>query len=196
MVPVQSQSFSPLESLQVIRTMIDKTRHDISLQSPYFLLWGWFTFAGCIGQFLLHVVFEYKHHYFVWFITIPCILISRYMSSRNKSRAMAKTYVNESMTFVWTGIGLSVVVLSILFIKLGFQYCFPFFILFYGMGAFISGKILHFQPLIVGGIISWCLAALAIWVDFDFQALFAAASVLFSYIIPGYLIARNPKTIT
>ena len=196
MEPVQSQSFSPLESLQVIRTMIDKTRHDISLQSPYFLLWGWFTFAGCIGQFLLHVVFEYKHHYFVWFITIPCILISRYMSSRNKSRAMAKTYVNESMTFVWTGIGLSVVVLSILFIKLGFQYCFPFFILFYGMGAFISGKILHFQPLIVGGIISWCLAALAIWVDFDFQALFAPASVLFSYIIPGYLIARNPKTIT
>lgn len=163
MEPVQSHSFSPLESLKVIRTMIDKTKHDISVQSPYFLLWGWFTFAGCVGQFLLNVVFEYRHHYFVWFITIPCIIISRYMAARNKNRARARTYIDESMTFLWTGVGISVVVLSVLFIKLGFQFCFPFFILFYGMGAFISGRILYFQPLVIGGIISWCLAAIAIW---------------------------------
>ena len=196
MKPIPPQNFSPEDSLQLIQAMIDKTRQDISIQSPYFLLWGWFTFAGCIGQFLLKVVFEYEHHYFVWFITIPCIIISFYLSSRNKNRRRAKTYVNESMSFLWTGIGVSIVVLSLLFIKVGYQYCFPFFILFYGTGAYISGRILFFTPLVVGGIISWCLSAVSIWFDFDFQTLFAAASVLFSYIIPGYLIARTEKTVT
>ena len=91
---------------------------------------------------------------------------------------------------------MSIFVLSLLFIVVGYQYCFPFFILFYGLGAFVSGKLLQFKPLVAGGIVSWCLSAISIWVDFDHQALFAAASILFSYIIPGYLIARTHKTIT
>ncbi|MGZ5133597.1 MAG: hypothetical protein ACXWCG_00550 [Flavitalea sp.] len=190
------ENFSAEESLQLIQSMIDKTRLDISSQSPYFLLWGWFTFAGCIGQVLLKVYFRYEHHYFIWLITIPCIIISLFLSSRNKHRVKAKTYVDASMAYLWTGIGISIFVLSLLFIVVGYQYCFPFFILFYGLGAFVSGRLLQFKPLVAGGIISWCLSAISIWLDFDHQALFAAASILFSYIIPGYLIARTHKTVT
>lgn len=193
MKPIPSQNFSAEDSLQLIQNMIDKTRQDISAQSPYFLLWGWFTFAGCLGQFFLKVYFQYEHHYFVWFITIPCIIISLYLSSQSKKRPKVKTYVNASMAYIWMGIGISIIVLSLLFVAVGYQYCFPFFILFYGLGSFVSGKILQFTPLVAGGIISWCLSALSIWFDFDYQTLFAAASVLFSYIIPGYLIARTPK---
>ena len=196
MKPNPSLNFSPEDSLRLIQTMIDKTRQDISAQSPYILLWGWFTFAGCIGQFLLKVLLRYEHHYFIWFITIPCIIISFYLSSRNKKRSKAKTYVNESMTYLWTGIGISIFVLSLLFVVVGYQYCFPFFILFYGLGSFVSGKILHFMPLTAGGIVSWCLSAVSIWFDFDYQTLFAAASVLFGYIIPGYLIARTQIRVT
>jgi hypothetical protein len=196
MKPIQSQNFSPEESLQLIQTMIDKTRQDISAQSPYILLWGWFTFAGCVGQFLLKVFFRYEHHYFIWFITIPCIVISFYLSARNKKRPKAKTYINEYMAYLWTGIGISILVLSLLFVLVGYQYCFPFFIFFYGLGAFASGRILHFAPLVAGGIISWCLSAASIWFEFDYQTLFAAASVLFSYIIPGYLIASTQKRVT
>ena len=191
-----SENFSPEASLQLIQTMINKTRQDISAQSKYILLWGWFTFAGCIGQFILKVVFDFERHYLVWLITIPCIIISLYLSGRSKAKPKARTYVNESMNYLWTGIGFSIVVLSLLFVVVGYQYCFPFFILFYGLGAFVSGRILHFTPLVVGGIISWCLSAVAIWFSFDYQMLFAAASILFSYIIPGYLIARTQKTVT
>jgi hypothetical protein len=100
------------------------------------------------------------------------------------------------MAYLWTGIGISIFVLSLLFIVVGYQYCFPFFMLFYGLGTFVSGKILQFTPFVVGGMVSWGLAAISIWFSFDYQTLFAAASILFSYIIPGYLIARTPKTVT
>lgn len=188
---MESKSFSAEESLGLIQSMIEKTRQDISVQSPYFLLWGWCTFAGCLGQFILKVFLQYEQHYLVWLITIPCIIISLYLSSQRKKLPRAKTYVNASMSYLWMGIGFSIVVLSLLFVAIGYQNCFPFFILFYGLGAFVSGKILQFFPLVIGGVISWCLSAVSIWVDFDYQALFAAGSILFSYIIPGYLIAKT-----
>lgn len=65
---------------------------------------------------------------------------------------------------------------------------YPFFILFYGLGTFISGKLLQFTPLVIGGIFNWVLAIACVFVPFDYQLLLAAAAILTSYIIPGYLI--------
>ena len=193
MKSIPSQHFSAEESLLLIQNMIEKTRQDISAQSPYFLLWGWCAFLGCLSQFFLKVYFKYQHHYFAWFITIPCIIISLVFALRNRRRTRVKTYVNASMGYLWMGIGFSIVVLNILFIAMGYQNCFPFFILFYGMGSFVSGKILQFTPLVVGGVLTWCLSAVSVWFHFDYQVLFAAASLLFGYIIPGHLIAKNKK---
>lgn len=193
---ITEENFTAQESLQVIQSMIDKTRQQLSDQSPFFLLWGWCTFAGCIGQFLLKVYFNYEHHYFVWFINIPCTIVWLYLVRKNRRKLKAKTYVNVSMGYLWTGIAISIFVLSLLFIVVGYQYCFPFFMLFYGLGTFVSGKILQFFPFVLGGMISWCLAAISIWFSFDYQTLFAAASILLSYIIPGYLIARTQKVVT
>jgi hypothetical protein len=53
MKPIQSQNFSPEESLQLIQTMIDKTRQDISAQSPYILLWGWFIIGWVWMTFVI-----------------------------------------------------------------------------------------------------------------------------------------------
>jgi hypothetical protein len=62
----------------------------------------------------------------------------------------------------------------------------------YGLGTFVSGRILRFTPLIAGGVTNWALAATAIWFDFDYQMIFAAAAILLSYIIPGYML--RPST--
>jgi len=187
---MQEQRFSPEDSIRLIQSMIDKTRRGLSDQSHYFLLWGWSALAGCIGQFLLKAVAHYQHHYIVWLISVPCIILTIYFSIRDGKKSGVKTYIGENMKFLWTGIGASFFVLSMIFIRLGWYNCYPFFIMLYGLGAFVSGRILQFKPLVAGGFISWALAAAAIWFSFDYQTLFAAAAILSSYIIPGHLI-RN-----
>lgn len=182
-----TDDFSPQESLQLIRNMIDRTRSNISNQSHYFLLWGWCACVACIGQYLLFDVFKYEKHYLVWLITFPCIIITIWFSIRDKKRAKVKTYIDENMDFLWTGVGISFFVASTIFVKLGWENCFPFFIMLYGLGSFVSGKILQFKPFMIGGIISWCLAATAVWFSFSYQSLFGAAAILCSYIIPGHL---------
>ena len=190
MESLPEKNFSAEESLQLIQSMISKAKESISGQTFYFLLWGWAAFAACLGQFILKVYFEYEHHYFVWLITIPCTIATIYFFNQDKKKRKVKTYVGASMAYLWTGMGISFFVLSMLFVKLGWFYCYPFFILLYGLGAFVSGKFLQFTPFVVGGIVCWFLAMLAIWFGFDYQALFAAAALLFSHILPGHLLRR------
>lgn len=187
------ENFSPQQSLQLIQTMIVKTKAKLSQNSIYFLLWGWVTFLAILGQFLLKVVFQYKHHYLVWLITIPAVILSLVYTARTHKKHTVRTYVGESMSSVWTGIGISFFVLSIIITNSngGWINAWPFFILLYGLGTFVSGKILKFTPLVVGGIFNWILAVVCIYVEFDYQLLMAAAAILTSYIIPGHLLRSH-----
>ncbi|MBD0374294.1 MAG: hypothetical protein ICV51_01515 [Flavisolibacter sp.] len=175
--------------MQLIQSMIDKAKANISENRFYFLLWGWLTFIAILTQFLLKVVLQYKHHYLVWLCIFPAIIIT-IIRNRQRERHRYRTYVGESMSYLWTGIGISFFVLSFIVSKSsdGWLYAYPFFILFYGLGTFVSGKILQFRPLVAGGIFNWLLAIVSIYVHFDYQLLIAAAAILTSYIIPGYLL--------
>lgn len=186
-------TFSVEESFQVIQTMINKTRKDFSDRSHYFLLWGWSALIASLGQYVLKAVYNYPRHYLVWWITAACVIATAVFYIRDAKKAAVKTYVRENLNHVWAALAITFFVLNMIFIKFGFVYCYPFFITLYGAGAFASGRILRFTPLIVGGLIGWLLAIAAVWFSFDVQVLFAAAAILFCYIIPGHLLrARYP----
>jgi len=186
---MQEENFSPEQSLQLIRSMISKTRQDMSDDSIYFLVWGWITFIACTGQFILKHIIRYEQHYQVWWLVILGIVFSVYHGMKEGKGKKAKTYVGESMKWLWTGMGISFFVLSMILSKAGWgTSVFPFFIMLYGLGTFVSGCFLQFRPLIIGGIIAWALAIGAAWAVYDYQMLFGAAAILISYIIPAYML--------
>jgi hypothetical protein len=191
---MSDQNFSPEDSLLVIQSMIEKTRRGLSDKSHYFLLWGWGTAIACVGQFFLKNVLDSPYHYNVWWITIVCLVIHIIFLIRDRKSATAKTYVSESMNDLWTAMGISFFILSMIFFRIGWLYCFPFFITLYGVGTFISGRVLQFFPFVIGGIICWILAAISIWFSMDYQMLFAAGALLASYIIPGHLLRQKYRS--
>ena len=189
---MQQENFSPQESLQLIQSMIDKTRRNMGHDTKYFLLWGWITFIACIGQFVLKNVFAYEKHYLVWLLIIPGTIVSIVFGIREERVRKVKTYLDESMKYLWMGMGISFFVLSMILSQMGWgNNIFPFFMLLYGLGTFVSGKILQFIPLVVGGVIAWALAITAVFFNYDYQMLFGAAAILFSYIIPAYMLRRK-----
>ncbi len=188
------EKFSPEQSLQLIRSMIGKARQDLSDDSIYFLVWGWITFIACTGQFVLKHIIGWDKHYLVWLLIIPGILFSIYQGRRDHHQKKARTYIGDSMKWLWTGMGISYFVLSMILSKLGWgTVIFPFFILLYGLGTFVSGQLLQFRPLVIGGMIAWALAVGAVYVDYDYQMLFGAAAILSSYIVPAYLLRQRDK---
>jgi hypothetical protein len=187
------ESFSPQDSLRLIQSMIVKTRSSISENRFYFLLWGWVSFGAIITQFVLKAVVGYHRHYLVWLVIIPATLFTIIRSGQKDRNRPVSTYIGSSMGSLWTGIGVSFFILSLIVSRLpnGWYGAWPFFILFYGLGTYISGRILQFRPLVIGGIVNWALAIASIYVAYDYQLLMAAGAILTSYIIPGHLLKRT-----
>jgi hypothetical protein len=184
-------NFSPQQSLQLIQVMIDKAKANISENKFYFLFWGWLTFIAILSQYVLKVLIGYRHHYLVWLVVIPAVIITIVHTSRQNKQRHARTYVGESMGSLWNGIGISFFVMSFIINSKGgegWMNSYPFFILFYGLGTFVSGRIIKFTPLVIGGIFNWMLALVSVYVSYDYQLLLAAAAILTSYIIPGHLL--------
>ena len=189
------ENFSPQQSLQLIDTMIRKVRSDVSANRFYFLFWGWLAFLAILSQFFLKVVLHYRHHYLVWTAIIPAVIFTIFYANRRNRRRTYSTYVGDSMKYLWLGIGVSFFVLSFVISNSngGWLIAYPFFILFYGLGTFVSGMFLKFKPLIIGGVFNWVLACICVLLPYDYQLLTAAAAILTSYIIPGHLLQFNRK---
>jgi hypothetical protein len=186
---MSDDNFSPQQSLQLIQSMIDKTKQDISDKSIYFLVWGWITFIALTGQFVLKHICNYEKHYLVWWLTVVGIVFSIWYSNNEEKTRKVKTYVGDSIKYLWIGMGIAYFVLSIILSKSGWDnIVFPFYIMLYGLGTFISGSIIKFRPLVIGGIIAFGLAIGAAYIEYDYQMLFGATAILISYIIPAYML--------
>jgi hypothetical protein len=187
---INEKEFSPQESLQLIQTMINKTKDSVADDSFYFLLWGWMTFVCCITQFTLKVYFDYPNHYFVWWLMMPVggVTSGIYGARQSKSKKV-KSFVDESLDFVWIALGFAFIVLIVINVRtLGWEHAFTYYILLYGIGTFISGKLLRFRPLVIGGLINFVLSAISVSYSFDYQILIGGLAILTSYIIPGHLL--------
>lgn len=191
---MHEENFSPADSLKVIESMLQKTRQEIKGDDIYFLMWGWITFICCTAQFLLKRVFDYPKHYLVWWLVLVGVVLSIVYSIREGKQRKVKTYIDESMGFLWTGMGISFFVLSMILSKVGWNNpVFPFFILLYGLGTFISGCLLRFRPFIIGGILAWIIAIVSVNLDYDFQILCGGIAIMVSYIIPAYMLRVKAK---
>jgi hypothetical protein len=194
---MSEENFSPQDSLRLIQSMISKTKQHMSDSSIYFLIWGWLTFIAFITQFILKHIVQYEKHYLAWLVIIIGIALSIYQGRKEGAKNKIKTYVGDSIRHLWTGMGISFFVLSMILSKLGWDVAvYPFFIMMYGLGTFVSGSIIQFRPLVIGGIIAWVLAVAAVYVSYDYQMLFGAAAILFSYIIPAYMLRAKNKNST
>lgn len=191
---MSEEKFSPEQSLRLIESMILKTRKNMSDNSIYFLVWGWLAFIACTLQFILKHVYAYEKHYLVWLLTLVGIGFSIYQGSKTKRTKKVTSYVDDSMRHLWGGMGIAFFVLAMILTRMGWDMpVFPFFIMLYGLGTFVSGRIIQFTPLTVGGLVAFALAVGSTFASYDYQMLFGAAAILASYIIPAHLLRAQQQ---
>ena len=70
-----------------------------------------------------------------------------------------------------------------------YSHIFPLVLALYGMPIFLSGVIIRFRPLIIGGIGCWILSIVTTFITvYDFQILMVPVAMIIAWIIPGYLL--------
>lgn len=187
--------FSPQESLAVIQSMINTARNQFSENGHLYLLWGWVVFFCSIAQFVLLNYFDYKQHAIVWSLTWVAFIYQMIYLARTKRKEKIKTYADRIIAFVWIAFVVLMFLFGFLFGReMGDDYyklISPGFLALYGMPTFLSGIILRFRPLIVGGVSCWLLSVAAGYVPYNYQLLLLSAAMIVAWIVPGYLLRKK-----
>lgn len=186
------EQFSPQQSLAVIHSMIETAKNQFSENGHLYLIWGWLVFVCSIAQFILLTVFKYEYHYMVWMLTWLAFIYQTYYLIKERKKEKVKTYADRIIGFVWVVFVVLMFLFGVLFGReLGNNYytmISPGFLALYGMPTFLSGIILKFRPLIIGGISCWILSIIALFTPYDLQLLLLSVAVGIAWIIPGYLL--------
>lgn len=180
------ERFTNEDSLRVITSMIEARKKEFRDNGSWFLLWGWLVFIACVLHFVL-MKSGFGQPYLAWTLMIVGGIISVFKGMREEKTKRVRTYVDQFMNYVLISflVCLMMVLLNMYHLKLN---TYPMIMMVYGIWLFVSGGTLEFRPLIFGGILNWVLALISFYLDFEYQLLALGASVLFGYIIPGYML--------
>jgi len=183
-------------SLQIITEAIENAKSKFRDNGFFYLLWGWLVLAASLLQYGLIQFSSTPYHWVGW----PVIMTiggtaSGIYGYRLGKKSTVRTFIDTSMIYLWIGFTISLLLLIVVAVvnQISFQLVNPIIIVLYGLGTFVSGGILKFKPLIIGGLISWIIAFVSFSMQADVQLLLLAASIIVAYLVPGYLLKYRNK---
>jgi hypothetical protein len=177
------------QSLALITRMIDQAKGNVQRNAFYFLFWGWVILIANLGMFIL-IKLNYPHPYVVWSITIPAWGYTIYNSIRRRKSGTTATHLDGISAWLWITFGVCVFTLVGFGYRINFQIN-PVILLFCSVPTFMSGVILRFNPLKVGGVMFWLFAIISFIFANEYQFISGAAAIAFGYLVPGYLLRRK-----
>lgn len=183
-----SRKISPEESLLLISTMIRQAQGKIQRNAFYFLLWGWVITAANLGMYLL-ASYEYPYPYAVWAITIPAWIYTM-VKAKNSSTRGSVSHFDRISSWLWIMFGIVIFTLVFFGYKINYQLN-PVILLIGSLPTFVSGIMIRFKPLIIGGLVFWVFGIVCFLVGREFQPLVGAAAIIGGYLIPGYLLKNS-----
>lgn len=184
------QQMTPQQSLDLINDMIARAKKSFQKMSFYFLLWGVLLILAGVSQFVLSEVFNYKHAYIGWPIlgTLGGIIAGIH-GAREGKKAGASTFTDRVMAFLWGSFTVSLV-LVIIGAVISKADPGPYIMIMTGVPTFVSGGIMNFKPLVVGGILFWLIGLASFFAPMEYRPLIFSFAILCGYIIPGLMLKR------
>jgi hypothetical protein len=190
-------------------TMIKKARNSYLDDGFSPILWGG-TITLCAFSTLLLVQFNVPVKGFVspWLLVFVSLAIQLYYNFKQHKNKQVKTWNETAMSYVWGAFGACMLLGT--FVKPFLEKMlhvekynsidtFSIFLL-YGFPTFVTGGIMKFKPMVVGGIICFGCAIASIYVRYgsinnDIKHMLAMLLVIIAacsaWLIPGIILRRN-----
>ncbi len=178
------------ESLKIITEMIDNAKARFKNNGFHFLLWGWFVLTASLLNFIF-IKTGFEKSWLPWIILMPLgLIISIFAGYKKGKKTNAVTYFDKAMIFLWNGFVIVLIIVLVMAAKGLFNWITAniLIVLLYGLGTFVSGGLLKFIPMIIGGIACWIIAIIMMFTPGIYTLLWLALSVVIAYLIPGYIL--------
>lgn len=184
------QTLSPRESLDLIADAIAKTREDLRGNGFGFLLWGWLI---AIASFAFFYLKEYTSFQF-YFIPFPILsaigiaLTVIWLRKRNTRATLS--YTTYFMNKLWIVLGICFLVVVFINVSQG-EIPFTYTLIIAGIGTLVSGWVMKFRPLVIGGILLLAAAIGSVYVVDEYKPLLHGIAIVAGYLIPGYILKKG-----
>ena len=190
------KTMTPEESLQIIRKTISNSRKNMREARFYYVLWGWaFILASLCNYAMLKYYIQRESYGALWwksliiwvvFVAIAMV-IQRIKVTRKPVGGKVVTHLDQYITILWLSAGVIMALMVFFAFKVD-SYPVPFILGIVALATFVSGMMVKYTPLVVGGIIFLVSAVLAIYLGGLEQLLVFAGAMVLGYLIPGYML--------
>jgi hypothetical protein len=192
---IQTDLFDEKQSLQVIREMIEVSQKRFKNNGILFLLWGWLMVLNYLSSYLLKkIILTHEVRmiikYVVWIVSISAIIFSIYYVFFRRVRV--KTYISISLRYVWISLVVCLSLTNMIIFNVIHQFNpalqHPIFMLLISFAIVVSGGIIRYRLLVLGGIFFGILAYACSWLDLQTQILVEAGAWFIAFVIPGHIL--------
>lgn len=192
---MKEEIYNPLESLQLIDSMINKARNNFSENGHLYLVWGWCIFVCSLGHFLFEMVWPVKNFYLVWMSTWLVLIYQIFYLVKKRKAEKVLTYTDAIVKQIWFVFVIVMFLMMVIIARFSTisHHTDAVFLVIYGIPTYLSGKIIRHKWLVYGGIGCWLLAIGSLFIPYPYHMLLLSVAVIIAWIIPGYMLRKRFK---
>lgn len=189
-------TMTPEESLQIIQKTISNSRRNMREGSFYYILWGWMLILASLSNYAVLRYYIIKEAYaslwwkslLIWIIYVAIAMLIQYVqNNRSLQREKVFSHLDRYIATLWLTSGVIMALMVFFAFKVD-SYPVPFILGITALATFVSGMMVRYTPLIVGGIVFLIAAVIAIYIGGLEQLLVFAGAMILGYLIPGYML--------
>lgn len=195
------RSFDEVQSIQVIREMIQVSHKKIRHDGILFIVWGWIGFFTYMSEFLISTnIHTLPMKQFVKYagiiLAIGGFVFTAFYLYRQRKRVT--TYIGISLRYVWISLVVCMVLINLIQFnvthRIFFELQHPIFMVLIAFATVVTGGILRYRLIIIGGIVFGLLAYISSHLPLQQQLLAEAIGWLIAFIIPGHVLYSKRKS--
>lgn len=182
---MENKILNEKESLALISEMIQNSQMKLKQgKGLSFLVFGYVTLAVSVLVYWLMVSTGNSLYNLFW-LAIPVVGFLILFMMRKRQVGYAKTYLDRMVKSVWWVVGAAIFFVSF---TAGFMHLpvMPILILLLGVGTCITGAVIRFRPVVIGGTIGVAAFLGLFFVAGYLQILAYGATVFLMMVIPGH----------
>lgn len=193
-----SDSLNETQSLLVIREMIQVSKNKLKQDGILFIVWGWVLFFVSTTGYIergLALTFGIKKVLNVLGVALPLIALIFSVYYLIKESKKVQTYIGISLRYVWISLFVCMVLVNLIQFNvlhsINFELQHPIFMVLMAFAVTVTGGILRYRLIIIGGVIFGILALAASYLNLKEQLIVESVAWIISFIIPGHILYAN-----
>lgn len=204
-----TEIFDEKQSLKLINDMINKTKQSFHETGFGPIMWG-SVIVICSLFSLVQEHYNILRSYDIWLLTLVALVPQIIYNVYSRKNKQTKSYNDIAMDYTWFVFGVSMFILAFaingiehsirsiiksipnrpnnISIKLFFSQTIPLYLMVYAIPTIITGGIMKFKPMLIGGILCWVFAITTCYTNIETDFLLMALAALFAWFIPGIIL--------